>query len=115
FYNFPQTPLVRGLDTVWIKKQEGNEKMNTPAEPLKDIHMPNGSIFPFVMTLGLVIAGFGAMFRLESTWGFPVVIVGIALVFLAMALRSVRDDHGFYVPKHLIAEDQQKYEEGGHR
>lgn len=115
FYNFPQTPLVRGLDTVWIEKQEGNEKMYTPAEPLKDIHMPNGSILPFVMTLGLVIAGFGAMFRLEHTWGLPVLIGGIALVFLAMALRSVRDDHGFYVPKHLIAEDQQKYEEGGHR
>ena len=44
FYNFAQTPLVRGLDTVWIEKMEGNESGITPAEPVQDIHMPHGSI-----------------------------------------------------------------------
>ena len=64
FYNFKQTPLVRGLDTFWIEKQEGNKEGMTYAEPLSDIHMPNGSIIPFVMSFGLFIAAFGALY----TW-----------------------------------------------
>ena len=50
YYNFAQTPLVRGLDTVWIEKMEGNESGITPAEPVQDIHMPNGSIIPFLLS-----------------------------------------------------------------
>ena len=34
FYNFAQTPLVRGLDTYWIEKMEGNKSGITPAEPV---------------------------------------------------------------------------------
>ena len=34
FYNFAQTPLVRGLDTVYIEKMEGNLSGITPAEPV---------------------------------------------------------------------------------
>ena len=69
YYNFTQTPLVRGLDTVWIEKLEGNESGLTPAVPVQDIHMPHGSIIPFLMTFGLFIAGFGAMYRLEDILG----------------------------------------------
>ena len=74
YYNFPQTPLVRGLDTVWIEKQEGNKSGITPAVPLQDIHMPHGSIIPIMMSFGLFIAGFGAMYRLETSWGLAVLI-----------------------------------------
>jgi len=105
FYNFTQTPLVRGLDTVWIEKMEGNKSGFTPAEPVVDIHMPNGSIIPFFMSLGLFIAGFGAMYRLEHTWGLPVLILGLLLSFIAMGLRSVKDDLGFYVKKEDILRD----------
>ena len=45
-YNFKQTPLIRGLDPLWIEKMEG-KKGFTPAEPISDIHMPNSSILPF--------------------------------------------------------------------
>ena len=94
FYNFAQTPLVRGLDTYWIEKMEGNKSGLTPAEPVTDIHMPHGSIIPFFMSLGLFIAGFGAMFRLEYAWGLPVLIIGLLWTFIAMSLRSVKDDSG---------------------
>ncbi|MBX4383598.1 hypothetical protein K4G98_23915, partial [Mycobacterium tuberculosis] len=60
FYNFKQLPLVRGLDPYWIEKMEGNKEM-TPAEPIGDIHMPNNSFVPFVISVGLFIAAFGAM------------------------------------------------------
>ena len=79
YYNFAQTPLVRGLDSVWIEKQEGNKSGITPAVPVQDIHMPHGSIIPFMMSFGLFIAGFGAMYRLETAWGLPVLIFGLTL------------------------------------
>ncbi len=102
FYNYTQTPLVRGLDTVWIEKMEGNKSGFTPSEPVVDIHMPNGSIIPFFMSLGLFIAGFGAMYRAETTWGLTVLILGLLLTFIAMSLRSVKDDLGYYVKKEEI-------------
>ncbi|EGQ27079.1 cytochrome c oxidase, subunit I [Sporosarcina newyorkensis 2681] len=112
FYNFAQTPLVRGLDTLWVEKMDGSKEMITPAEPVTDIHMPNGSIIPFLMTLGLFIAGFGAMFHQETSWGLPVLIFGLAFTFVMMASRSLKDDLGFYVTKEQILEDM-KNEKGG--
>ena len=108
YYNFPQTPLVRGLDTVWIEKQEGNESGITPAVPLQDIHMPNGSIIPFLMTFGMFISGFGAMFRTETSWGLPLLVFGLTWTFVAMAARSLKDDLGYYVPKEEILEDMKR-------
>jgi len=105
FYNFAQTPLVRGLDTVHIEKMEGNLSGITPAEPVQDIHMPNGSFIPFMMSLGLFIAGFGAMFRTEESWGLAVLIIGLVWTFAAMAMRSLKDDLGYYVKKEDILKD----------
>ncbi|BAQ10393.1 cytochrome C oxidase subunit i [Bacillus sp. OxB-1] len=105
FYNFPQTPLVRGLDTVWIEKMEGNKSGFTPAGPVVDIHMPNGSIIPFFMSLGLFIAGFGAMYRAETSWGLIVLILGLLLTFIAMGIRSAKDDLGYYVKKEDVLRD----------
>ncbi len=67
---------------------EGNKSGITPSEPVQDIHMPNGSIIPFLMTLGMFIAGFGAMYRTEEAWGLPVLIIGLLWTFVAMAARS---------------------------
>jgi len=105
FYNFAQTPLVRGLDTVFIEKMEGNLSGITPAEPVQDIHMPNGSFIPFMMSLGLFIAGFGAMYRTEEPWGMAVLVIGLIWTFAAMAMRSLKDDLGFYVKKEDILRD----------
>ncbi|ARF18347.1 cytochrome c oxidase subunit I [Sporosarcina ureae] len=112
FYNFPATPLVRGLDTLWIEKMEGSKEMITPAEPITDIHMPNGSIIPMLMTLGLFIAGFGAMFHQETSWGLGVLIFGLAFTFVAMAARSLKDDLGYYVTKEQILQDQENSKRG---
>jgi len=114
FYNFPQTPLVRGLDCVYLEKSEGNEKGWTAAEEVTDIHMPYGSIIPFLMTLGLFIAGFGAMFRQEHAWGLPVLVFGLVFTFASMAARSVQDDLGFYVTKKEILETEKEIAKRGH-
>lgn len=105
-YNFKQTPLVRGLDPLWIEKMEGNKEM-TPAEPLGDIHMPNGSILPFIMSFGLFIVSFGLMYREDYSWGLPAIIVGFIITFACMFLRSVIDDHGYHIHKEdLLNEDK---------
>jgi cytochrome c oxidase subunit I len=106
-YNFAQTPLVRGLDAFWVEKMEGKKGL-TPAEPLGDIHMPNPSFLPFVISLGLFIASFGFMYYKDYSWGLMVGIVGLLITFGAMFLRSVIDDHGYHIHKEEIIEAEKK-------
>ncbi|MFJ7738429.1 cytochrome c oxidase subunit I [Lysinibacillus sp. NPDC097287] len=120
FYNFRQTPLVRGLDPYWIEKQEGNKEGMVYAEPLGDIHMPNNSAIPFVISVGMFIAAFGALYSPlgvaddSRTWAIPVLIIGLAITFGAMIVRSVKDDHGFHLHKEEIMEiEEQLYGKGG--
>lgn len=69
----------------------GNKEM-TPAEPLGSIHMPSPSILPFLMSLGLFIAGYGFMYHI-----YIVSILGIGFTLICMFFRSVYDDHGFHI------------------
>ncbi|WNB90527.1 cytochrome c oxidase subunit I [Bacillus sp. NEB1478] len=98
-YNFAQTPLVRGLDALFVEKMAGNGKM-TPAEPVGEIHMPNGSILPFVLSLGMFIAGFALIY---ANW--IIAGVGLGIVLLTMFLRSILDDHGYHIHKEEVEAD----------
>ncbi|WP_134684278.1 cytochrome c oxidase subunit I [Brevibacillus migulae] len=101
-YNFAQTPLVRGLDALWTEKMAGNKGM-TPAEPLGSIHMPSPSFLPFLMSLGLFVAGYGFIYA--GQWGtYIVAIAGIAFTLLCMLLRSLYDDHGYHIEPDEIEE-----------
>lgn len=127
FYNFRQLPLVRGLDTYWIEKQEGNKEGMTYAEPLGDIHMPNNSILPLVMSIGMFVAAFGALYSPYSdqvkagtaagySWAIPVLIIGLAITVGAMITRSLKDDHGFHVHVDEILElEKELYGKGGNK
>ncbi|MGE7693350.1 cytochrome c oxidase subunit I [Lysinibacillus sp. NPDC094177] len=117
FYNFRQTPLVRGLDPWWIEKQEGNKEI-TFAEPIGDIHMPNNSAIPFVISLGMFIAAFGALYNpdADKPWSIYILIAGLAITFGAMIFRSVKDDHGFHLHKEEILEiEEHLYGKGGNK
>ncbi|MDZ5470654.1 cytochrome c oxidase subunit I [Bacillus sp. 31A1R] len=107
FYNFKQLPLVRGLDAYWLEKMEGKKGM-TPAEPIGDIHMPNSSFIPFMISFGLFVAAFGAMYRVDYSWGLPVLVIGMLITILSMAVRSVKDDHGFHIHKEDLMNDDDK-------
>jgi cytochrome c oxidase subunit 1 len=115
FYNFPQTPLVRGLDPYWIEKIEGNKEGMVYAEPLGDIHMPNGSILPVVMSFGMFIAAFGAIYLPDNDklWALPILIIGLALTFGSMLIRSLKDDLGFYISKEELLRDAKRGEKDG--
>ncbi|WP_102347066.1 cytochrome c oxidase subunit I [Bacillus sp. Marseille-P3661] len=105
-YNFKQLPLIRGLDPWWIEKMDGKKEM-TPAEPLADIHMPNGSILPVIMSIGLFIAGFGFLYHDLGTNipALTVGIVGMLITFGAMFVRSIKDDHGYHIHKEDLEGD----------
>ena len=90
-YNWKQIPLVRGSDAWWKEKMEGNTEMQ-PAEPLGPIHMPSPSILPFLMSVGFFVAGFGFIYHLN--W---LTIAGLLFVLLCMAIRSLKDDHGYHI------------------
>jgi cytochrome c oxidase subunit 1 len=108
FYNFKQLPLVRGLDPFWIEKLEGKTEM-TPAEPIGDIHMPNNSFTPFMISLGLFIAAFGVMYQVDDKgWAIPVLIIGMAITFGSMLYRSIKDDHGYHIHKEELLDDADK-------
>ncbi|MGR3763724.1 cytochrome c oxidase subunit I [Rossellomorea sp. NS-SX7] len=105
FYNFKQTPLIRGLDAYWLEKMEGKNEL-TPAEPIGDIHMPNNSILPVIISFGLFVAAFGAMYRPDGEpWAIPVLIIGMLITLGAMFLRSVIDDHGYHIHKEDLMDD----------
>ena len=53
---------------IGLKKWKGRKEL-TPAEPLGDIHMPNSSFTPFMISLGLFIAAFGAMYQYDLNTG----------------------------------------------
>ncbi|WP_147802430.1 cytochrome c oxidase subunit I [Alkalicoccus halolimnae] len=99
-YNFAQTPLIRDLDALWYEKMSGNGKMKA-AEPLDEIHMPNGSILPIFIALGLSIAAFGVIY---SAWF--VIGAGLLLTFAMMFIRSIKEDHGYHIPVSEIKKDK---------
>ncbi|WP_028398885.1 cytochrome c oxidase subunit I [Ectobacillus panaciterrae] len=106
-YNFKQLPFVRGLDPLWIEKMEGKNEV-TPAEPVGDIHMPNSSFLPFVISFGLFVAAFGAMYMeggKEKLW-LVVALLGLGITLGAMFLRSVIDDHGYHIHKEDLDDDK---------
>ncbi|WP_053366071.1 cytochrome c oxidase subunit I [Bacillus sp. FJAT-27245] len=108
FYNFKQLPLVRGLDALWLEKMEGKKGM-MPAEPLGDIHMPNSSFVPVVISFGFFVAAFGAMYNPDGhAWAVPVIIIGLLISFGAMIFRSVKDDHGFHIHKEDLIDKDDK-------
>ena len=107
YYNFEQLPLVRGLDPLWLEKMEGDGKI-PPGEPLDDVHMPKGSILPFLMGLGFFIAGLGFIYQVDNKLWYLALYGGMAFSIACMIIRSVKDDYGYYVPK----EELQKALEG---
>ncbi|MYL19057.1 cytochrome c oxidase subunit I [Halobacillus litoralis] len=106
-YNFVQTPLVRGLDPLWVEKMDGKEGM-TPAEPLGDIHMPNASILPFTISLGLFIAGFGFIYQVDDSAWLIAVFAGMGITLASMLIRSLKDDLGHHIHKEDLEEDIKK-------
>ncbi|MBP1968226.1 cytochrome c oxidase subunit 1 [Virgibacillus natechei] len=98
YYNFKQLPLVRGLDPLWIEKMEGKGKL-TPAEPVDEIHMPNSTFVPFIMSFGFSVASIGFIYQVDHSAWLIAVYVGMGIALGSMLYRSLKDDHGYHITK----------------
>src|SRR5690625_7024796 len=76
---------------------DGNDKM-IPGEPLDDVHMPNNSILPFLMAFGFFVAGLGFIYQTDNKLWYLALYGGMAFGITMMIIRSLRDDHGYYIP-----------------
>lgn len=93
-YNFATVPEVKSIDAFWYMKQNRkfSEVIAINENELKPIHMPNDSYRPFVMSVFMFIAGFGAV----AEW-FWLAGAGLAATLLCMLLRSFERDDGYHV------------------
>ena len=71
-FNFPVIPTVHSRDAWWYEKHNKAETEKERAQHAKDeeahggIHMPYGSIWPFVASLGLLVLAIGLMRLVEQ-------------------------------------------------
>ena len=83
-YNFKEIPTVTGLDQLWIdKKQNGKVVSDDPPAEDRSIHLPQPSYWPFVCSMGLLIAGYGAVY-ISSIIGMVVTAIGFMTTMFAV-------------------------------
>lgn len=84
--------------------------------------MPNNSIIPFIQSLGLFVAAFGALYLADGQkwaldavkdlpvqpWAPFVLGLGLAITAAGMIARSLKDDLGYHITKDELIE----YERG---
>ena len=99
-YNFAVEPHVATSQAFWDAKKKGHELF--PGK-LENIHMPNNSGVPFIMSAIFFVWGFSMIF---SLW-IPA-ILSIIAIFACMAHRSFEKDHGRYISIKEIEETETK-------
>jgi len=97
-YNFKEIPVVRSLDDWWATKQ-GSPHKKVPVSGGSgegdghDIHLPQPSYWPFVVAMGILVAGYGVVFnQLIVPWALASIgtFIGFVGVY-AWSLEPVND------------------------
>ncbi|MFD2630384.1 cytochrome aa3 quinol oxidase subunit I [Oceanobacillus kapialis] len=89
-YNFATIPEVASSEAFWDSKYNGHKLFKGK---LKEIHMPNNSGVPFIMSALFFVLGFSFIF---SIWiGVIVSLLGICA---CLVHRSFEKDHGRHIP-----------------
>ena len=97
-YDFKEIPVVRSLDDWWATKQ-GSPHKEVPVSGGSgegdghDIHLPQPSYWPFVVAMGILIAGYGVVFnQLIVPWALASIgtFIGFVGVY-AWSLEPVND------------------------
>ena len=86
-YNFSQIPTVRDRDPFWAQKREGVRAVPVAggSEDEHDIHMPQPSYWPFVVSIGLLIASYGFIYI--GSYNF--ISIGIAVIGMVITMVAV--------------------------
>ena len=78
-YNFAEIPTVTGIDDWWIKKRTANAEVEpTDGVDPHSIHLPQPSYWPFVVSVGLLIGGYGLIYNIG------VAILGAVISMIAV-------------------------------
>src|SRR3954463_2963813 len=99
-YNFAITPQVNSDQAFWDSKK--NKHVLFPGK-LEEIHMPNNSGVPFIMSAIFFVWGFSFVFAI-----WPLVIISTIGIFACMAYRSFEKDHGRHISVKEIKETEEK-------
>ncbi|SDJ45369.1 cytochrome aa3 quinol oxidase subunit I [Salimicrobium halophilum] len=99
-YNFAVEPEVNTREPFWDSKYEGEKLFK---EKITDIHMPNNSGQPFIMSSFFFVLGFGLVF---SLW----LLVYIAAAGIAVLLfyRSFEKDDGRHIHEEDVRETERE-------
>ena len=78
-YNFAEIPTVSDIDDWWVKKRTANAVVE-PTEGIDphSIHLPQPSYWPFVVSMGLLIGGYGLIYNIA------VAILGATISMIAV-------------------------------
>ena len=80
-YNFRDIPIVKSVDDFWHTKQKSDTKVKSKTK-VSDIHLPQPSYWPFLVAVGLAIAGFGIIYNLVLTG------IGIGIMLITVCAWS---------------------------
>ena len=87
-YNFEQIPTVHGRDPFWAQKREGVATVpvagGSGEEGGHAIHLPQPSYWPIVAAIGILVAGYGAIFSTTSKFGLAAAAIGAAITMVAV-------------------------------
>ncbi len=99
-YNFAITPQVNSSEAFWDSKKNGHKLF--PGK-YKEIHMPNNSGVPFIMSAIFFVLGFALVF---SIW--ILAVIALLGIFACLAHRSFEQDHGYHIPVEEVKETEEK-------
>ena len=76
-FNFVEIPTVKERDDWWARKRQHSEKIvpagEVPVDEEHSIHLPQPSYWPMVVSIGLLVLGYGAIYSI------PVGIIGAVI------------------------------------
>jgi cytochrome aa3-600 menaquinol oxidase subunit I len=103
-YNFAEVPQVNSSEAFWDSKYNGHKLFSGK---LKEIHMPNNSGVPFIMSSLFFVLGFSFIF---SIWiGVAIALLGIVA---CLVHRSFEQDHGYHIPVEEIEKTESELRGG---
>jgi cytochrome aa3-600 menaquinol oxidase subunit I len=100
-YNFAIVPQVHSSEAVWDAKHNGKTLFKGEYE---EIHMPNNSGLPFIMSCIFFVLGFAMVF---SFW--ILAIIATLGILGCMVYRSFEKDDGHHISVEEIKETEEKF------
>lgn len=99
-YNFAVVPQVNSSEAFWDAKKRGHRLFPGKVE---NIHMPNSSGMPFIMSCIFFVWGFSFVFAI-----WPLVIAATLGIFGCMIARCFEKDDGFYISAEEIKKTEER-------